>query len=133
MEWIPFDGVWKCEIIKHIRPYTSMADLYFETTGIHIDTRDSEGYEAYRTWMLTHPKFLENLDTTAAFQKAVVESEAKSFVGLGLNKPGVLLKVNGRTILLGHTNVDGVDEGCCTSEILSSHDIVTEYAILIVF
>ena len=134
MEWIKFGGVWKCETIEH-PSYTNMHTLYLETTGIRLDLADpdKEVYEKYRNWSLTHPKFLENLETSKAFQKAKAASESQSFVGLGLNKPGVLLKVKDQTILLGHTNADGQDSGCCTTDLLSENDIVVEYAILITF
>jgi hypothetical protein len=88
-------------------------------------------YEVYRTWMLVHPKFLENMEKSTAYRNAVAAAEAGSFVGQGLNKPGVLLRVGDRVILLGHTTPDGQDSGCCTTDLLNEDDIVSEYAVLI--
>jgi len=74
-----------------------------------------------------HPLHVENKFLTQEINKQL---DDLSFCGRELNKPGVLVEVNGKQYLLGHINAQNVDAGCCGDSAFEDKDIVTRYKVI---
>lgn len=77
--------------------------------------------------MRLEPVYLEEDRRLKEFEE---RQKLLSFCGRELNKPGVLVEVNGKQYLLGHINHLNVDAGCCGSSAFEDKDIVTRYKII---
>ena len=77
--------------------------------------------------MLLEPIYLEEARRSETYEE---NRKLLSFCGRELNKPGVLVEVNGKQYLLGHINAENVDAGCCGSSAFEDKDIVTRYKVI---
>ena len=83
--------------------------------------------EEYKRLDLEESVFIEREKRRTAYEES---RKLLSFCGRELNKPGVLVEVNGKQYLLGHINAENVDAGCCGSSAFEDKDIVTRYKVI---